>query len=139
LADTAAPAESVLKSTVEIDDPANPAIKYEFTIPGVAENIRLGMAAKAVRRRYDPTGSGDLVGIDQETLMLAWSCAAFETLLVSAGVKWPYTAGQDGKPAVDHTKFPVDKLDTVLMVGIQLDAELARFRAERTANWNTPR
>lgn len=125
-----------LKTTVEIDDPADPSVKYEFRIPGIADNMKLGLYARALRRQYDPSGSGDLNGLDAETAMLSWACAAFETLLTSAGAKWPYSKSPvDGKPIVDHTKFPMDKLDTVIAVGFRLDAELARFREGWTANW----
>jgi len=131
--------KSVLTNTVEIDDPADPAIKYEFEVPGFAKQMQLGMYAKAIRRKYDPTGVGDAMGLDGETAMLAWSIAAFELLLKGAGVKWPYSEGENKQPVVDHTKWAEDKLDVVLDVGVRLDAELMRFRQERTSGWNPDR
>jgi len=133
------PTKSVLTNTVEIDDPADPTIKYEFTVPGFVDQMKLGMYAKVIRRKYDPTGSGDLVGLDGETALLAWTIAAFEILLVGAGAKWPYSEGEDKKPVVDHTKWPHDKMETVLDVGARLDVEFLRFREARTAGWNKNR
>lgn len=128
--------EQLLNAVIEIADPEDASIKYEFRIPGTVEQMKLGMRARAIRRQNDPGGSGDLIGLDQDTAMLSWSFGAFEILLLSSGAKWPYSKAEDGKPVVDYTKFPSDKVDTVMFVGYKLDAELARFREKRVANWN---
>lgn len=129
--------KTILENTIEIADPEDPNIKYEFRVPGIKDQLTLGMKARAIRRANDPTGSGDLLGLDQETAMLSWSLGAFETLLTASGAKWPYSEDANKKPVVDYQKFPPERFDTVLHVGLRLDAEIGRFRKNWTANWKS--
>lgn len=129
---------SILNNTISIPDPADPNITYEFRVPSIKEQMALGMKARAIRRENDPTGSGDLNGLDSDTAMLSWALGAFEILLTASGAKWPFSEGPDKRPIVRYAKFPDDKLDTVLYVGYKLDTEIARFRKGWTSNWKPP-
>lgn len=102
---------------------------YVFAIPSVTKNIELGIRARAIRRKYDPSGLGDTAGLDMETAMLAWGCAVFEVLLKKASWEWPFTKDEKtGKPYVDSERFDGDKTDLILEVVSAYDQEYARFR-----------
>lgn len=126
---------SILNNMISIPDPADENIKYEFRVPTIKDQMALGMRARAIRRQNDPTGSGDLLGLDQDTAMLSWALGAFEILLTASGTQWPWSKDGEGKPIVIHSKFPDDKFDTVLLVGYKLDTEIGRFRKGWTSNW----
>lgn len=109
---------------------------FEFTIPGIATGIQLGIRARTIRRSYDPNGFGDEFGLDSDTADMAWGAAAFEVLLKSADAEdnWPYSKSPTGRPVVDHTKFPDGKEGVLLEVARKLRVDLAAFRAKRDSD-----
>lgn len=106
---------------------------FEFALPTIATQLKLGVRARSIRRAYDPLGYGEEVGLDEDTALLAWGSAAFEVLLVGCDAEsnWPYSKTEAGAPVVDYTKWPAERLDDVLEVARTLWGDLQRFRAER--------
>lgn len=102
--------------------------KYVFAIPTLADEIKLGLRERNIRREMDPASSGDVDGLDVSTILLVRAAAQFELLLRSASVAWPYTPGAGGAPVVDYRRFPSDKVQEVVQVSLDFQAALNRFR-----------
>lgn len=102
---------------------------YEFRIPSFEDEIRLGMHARAIRRKLDPNGDGSSVGLDLTTAILVRTAAVFEVLLETATTRWPYSANEKGQPVVDWSKWPKDKFEEASLVGMSFEEELGKFRA----------
>lgn len=120
--------------TVEIDGDT-----FEFEIPGYAAEIKIGIRERDIRRIYDPQSGGSASGLDFESGFLIRTAAIFETLLRKASVEWVFSAGADGKPAVDHTKWPKDKVILATKVGGEFQEKLTRFRSGGSADGNAAR
>ena len=107
---------------------------YVFRKPGIYYAIEMGYRAADVRRRAFPTGGGGFpgdFGLDYDAVSFARACATMELYLDRSDQEWPYSAGTDGKPMVDSSRFPSDREDTVRKVGNAFEAEMARFRTRR--------
>lgn len=121
----------LLKDTITVEvDGAN----YDFAIPGYSEEMRVGIRERDIRREIDPATRGSSDGLDYETNFLVRTAAVFEVLLKRASVEWPFSPGPDGKPIVDHKKWPKEHVTTAAKVGTQFGIELGRFRSGGTAD-----
>ena len=112
---------------------------YIFAIPGVADEIKLGLIERDIRRQmeldlFGPTGAvtGEPTG-DRGTDFVVRVAAQFR-LLLRRGPAWPYSNGVNGEPVVDFTKWPNNKVDTAFRVGMEFQNQLARFRSGGTAD-----
>ena len=103
--------------------------KYTFKIPGILVDLEIGGRAADIRRRAYPAGGGAIV--DTNAAYFSRAAAVMELYLTAATATWPFSAGEDGKPRVDVTKFPLEQVDAVYDIGNAFDAELARFRKPR--------
>lgn len=116
------PLSETITVTVEGDD-------YEFAIPSIVDEMKVGMRMRDIRRRINPNGDISDFGLDQSTLYFNRACAAFELLLrrTSASPPWPFSAGSAG-PEVNCEKFPREKAATVIAVYGGLQEKLLSFR-----------
>lgn len=102
---------------------------YAFRIPGIAYDLEVGYRAADIRRRYDPSGRGNLDGLDFAAARFAHCAALMELYLTEVDVvdHWPFTVGADGKPTVDHSKWPPKKASAVFAIGGAFAEKFARF------------
>lgn len=128
---TAAPAPSPLANTITVTVDGD---DYEFAIPSITDELKIGLRMRDIRRRLMPDGDISDIGVDQATLFMNRACATFELMLrkTSASPPWPYSSGASG-PEIDCTKFPPDKAATVVAVYTELQQKLLTFREKRPA------
>lgn len=127
----AAPQPDLLQTTLTVPVGND---KFEFRIPSLHDEIKIGGRVAALRRMNDPAWDGFTAGLDGATLMTLNACATFEVLLERASAQWCFTPGADGKPYVDSSKFPTDKVATVLQAYGGFDVALTTFRQSGFAN-----
>lgn len=108
--------------------------QYRFKIPTMAEYVSIGSRAAAIRRSQDPMRIGNISALDVETADTIWGFAAFEVLLDKTSIEWPVSKSDKGEPTVDHTKFPLSRMDELLEVVYALNQALVRFRAGGAAD-----
>lgn len=126
---SSAPATDILRNTLTI---SSDGADYEFRIPSLFDEMRIGVRMRDIRRRIDPSSDGSDIGLDQTTLYFNRACATFEVMLNKASVEWPFSQGKNG-PVVDCEKFPKEKAATVIAVYGELQEKLITFRAEGIA------
>lgn len=121
------PETEILKKTIDVQHNGD---TFTFRIPTYADELRIGIREKNIRRNLDPgDSSGSAEGLDSTTYFMVRTAAVFECLLESATTKWPWTeSGTGGAPVVDYTKWPTDKVGDAIAVGVGYNAEIARFR-----------
>lgn len=123
--------DDVLRTTLDVE---HNGITYTFAIPGFADELKLGVAERAIRRIYDPETGGSPFALDQTTSMMFQAAAVFENLLRNCDDTWPYTANEKGEPVVDHTKFSPDRVQEVTEVWIKFTALVDEFRKKRNSD-----
>lgn len=118
--------EEVLKDTITV---AHRDASYTFRLPGLYDEMKVGLQMRAIRQHI---GAGavniDANTLDYHTLTINRACATFDILLKSASEKWPYTAGENGMPVVDSSKFPPEKFEDVLAIYLAFETKLNTFR-----------
>ncbi len=118
--------DDILKDTLEVKVNGH---SYEFKIPSFADEIKVGMVAKSIRRELDDTGgTGSPEGLDYGTFLMIQTAAQMQILLRKADVEWPWSPGPNGQPVVDYRKWPLDKVDEASNIGFAFQSELSRFR-----------
>jgi|SRR6185437_4782257 len=120
--------DPALQDTIEVEHKGQ---KYEFRIPSLVEEIKLGMHERNIRRELDPESAGAAEGIDIATTMTVRAAAVFEVLLKSSTATWPFSHGPNKEPVVDFRKFPTDKAEEVAAIGLVFETKLQEFRAAR--------
>lgn len=120
--------QGVLQDTIEVEHRGE---KYEFRIPSLREEIKLGLHERSIRRELDPDSGGAAEGLDISTTMMVRAAAAFEVLLKSSTAKWPFSEGPAKEPVVDFRKFPTDKAEEVAAIGFAFETQLQEFRKAR--------
>lgn len=114
---------------------------YVFTIPSFADEIKLGLREREVRRKLERQVFGEnypATGMptgDNATEFLVRTVAQFEQLL-RKGPEWVYSRDQSGGPTIDFEKWPKAKSGVAVEVGVQFGNELARFREDGSAPRN---
>jgi hypothetical protein len=103
-------------------------IEYEFRIPSLADEIRLGMHERKIRRELDPDGDGSAEGLDNASSWMVRSAAVMEVLLVGASNQWPYSKGDQGEPVVNFRKWAKERVGEAAAVGLAFQAALDKFR-----------
>lgn len=123
--------DPVLTSTLDVSVRGE---LYVFRIPSFKDEIKLGLLEREIRRSmeaelYGPSGAatGMPTG-DTGTEFMVRVAAQFQHLLVK-GPAWVWSNGPDGKPVADYSKWPDEKVDTAIEVGVAFSNELRRFRA----------
>ncbi len=107
--------------------------KFVFRIPGILDEVKIGMASKKLRRKIDPdsVGVGEEWGLDPLTYDYLWTCAVFQTMLKS-GPPWVWGEAaakeQTSEPAVDPDKWPAEKANDALLIAGAWRREVDRFR-----------
>jgi hypothetical protein len=99
---------------------------YQFKMPSVRDDARIGSIARFIRAQDDPEHIGSADGLDFNTFIAYQAFATFQVLLLRATTDWPFTAGPDGKPVINPDKFP-DEAPVMEVYEGYLDA-LATFR-----------
>lgn len=107
---------------------------FTFRIPKITHDVEVGYKAADVRRRAFPEGRGYIDGLDYSAVQFSRYAAYLELYLTAATAEWPFSAGADGKPVVDSTKFPFEFQEDVYGLGAAFETELSRFRRPRAAN-----
>ena len=116
----------ILESTVEVE---NRGEIFEFRLPTVLDEIRLGSVAKRVRREADPEGSfGESEGIDPIAYAYGKAVSLFLVCLVRTSAKWVYAADKAGKPALNWQNWPPNVAERVLEISLAAEAAIATFR-----------
>jgi hypothetical protein len=118
--------------TVEIGPDAGSKDSYEFKIPTLWDEIKIGTQIEKLHRAIDPTWNGFSQGLDNNTLYTLRAAATLELLLLKASVTWPFTPDAKNEPVVDSGKFPEDKAAEAILVYSTFDDALARFRSGGT-------
>ena len=110
---------------------------YEFRIPSLLNYAQIGVRARDLRQSDSPMSSGSDVGLDPITRLLFEGFAVFEKFL-KAGPEWCWTKDDNQAPVCDSSKFPVDKLLTVLEVVRGFNEALEQFSGRRVGDGNAP-
>lgn len=103
---------------------------YQFKIPSVRDEARIGSIARFLRAQDDPEHIGTAEGLDFNTFIAYQAMATMQVLLLRASTSWPFSAGKDGKPVINPDEFPDDAPVMEVYEGY-LDA-LSIFRGEGT-------
>lgn len=101
---------------------------YTFRIPALYDEFRVAARAKDIRKATDPEWDGFDDGLSLNASWAIRAAAVFDTQLESTSATWVHTKGLDGKPVVDSSTFPPDKVDEVLFVHRGYLDAVARFR-----------
>lgn len=112
-------------------DPASPDPRdtYEFAIPTLHDEIRIGSRMRRLRAAIDPEWDGFTQGLDAGTSYTLRACATLEELLKTASVRWPFSPDAKGAPAVDSSKWSPRDAMTALDVFAGFTDELVKFRS----------
>jgi len=119
----------VLKSTLEVkvkDD------VFEFRIPNIHDEIKVGIRAKDLRRSLDDNWNTFDQGLDGEAMLELRACACMEILLVKSTARWPWTE-ENGKVQVLSGKFPAENFNDVILAYQGFQEALSTFRDKRVA------
>jgi hypothetical protein len=101
--------------------------EYVFNIPGIKFEMEVGYRSARIRRGADPEGIGSLAALDGMAANFAYNCALLE-LYIKAGPRWLFSPGADGKPVVNHEKWPPQNADLVWEVAAAFQNAYTRFR-----------
>lgn len=110
---------------------------FEFKIPGLHEEVRIGSRMNALRQKIDPEWDG-VTPLDFNTVSVLRACAVFETLLLRSSVEWVFSPGPQGKPIVDSSRFPPEKAREVVEAYEGYSEQLRTFREEGAADKPLP-
>lgn len=105
---------------------------YVFKIPGLMDDMRVGVRARNIRRQADPNDPGEF-GLSDEVVLQVRAMASFEELL-RKGPRWPWIADAQGKPLVDSLKFPDDRAGDVTAIYLLFLQQVNSFRLGRDTN-----
>jgi hypothetical protein len=134
--------DPVLQTTIDVTvDGAT----FIFRIPSFADEIKLGLRAKQIRRELEiemlgpnptqeqfMTVAGDPT-YDNATETYVRTACQFSVLLKQSDAEWIYSKDEKGLPVVDYRKWPDDKFNVIVQAGVNFSNQLSRFRAGRTA------
>jgi len=118
----------ILASTVEVE---NAGEVFEFRLPSVLDEIKLGGMAKRVRREADPESAGyggDFDETEQLSYMVAKAVALFVVCLVKTSAKWVYAADAAGKPVMAWQSWPPEVFQRVMEIAMAAQAAIVEFR-----------
>ena len=110
---------------------------FEFKIPTLYDEIRIGARMSEIRKNIDPAWDGFTQGLDGNTLYILRAAATFDVLLLRASQQWPFQKTATG-PVVDSGKFPENKVNDSLLIYQGFTEALTRFREGRTADEPKP-
>lgn len=110
---------------------------FEFKIPGLHEEIRIGSRMNMLRQKIDPDWDG-VTPLNLDSISVLRACAVFETLLLRSSVEWVFSPGPQGKPIVDSSKFPPNKAREVVEAYEGYSDQLRTFREEGAADKPLP-
>jgi len=124
------PEADLLKDSIEVNVKGQ---TYEFRVPSYMDEIKLGVRERNIRQDIEKEigetiTSGSADGIDNGTYFMVRVAAQFEVLLKKSSTRWPWTNDDKGNPIVNYKKWPNDKVNEAIEVGVAFGAELARFR-----------
>lgn len=125
----------LLENTVTVTGPKGDT--FVFKIPSLHDEFRVAARVKNIRKQIDPEWDGVEQGLDWWTMVGMQAAATFETLLVKASVKWPYTAGKDGGPVVDSSQWPLEVAEQPREIYRGFQEQVATFRAGGATDDNT--
>lgn len=124
------PATDILKTTLEVKVGED---VFEFRIPSIHDEIRVGARIKDIRRALDPSWNTFDQGLDGEALVELRACACFEVLLQRSSAKWPWSKDAQGKVVCDSSRFPTNKFNETLLAYQGFQEALSSFRSKGTA------
>jgi hypothetical protein len=107
---------------------------YEFKIPTVHDDIRVGTRVKALHRKLDPDYDGLAGGLDFNTQYNLRMCATFEILLLKSSARWPFGENPKGEVAVDTAKWLPEDAGLAGEVFGEFTDALATFRSGGNSN-----
>ena len=110
---------------------------FEFKIPGLHEEIKIGSRMNRLRQQIDPEWDG-MTPLDFNSATVLRACSVFETLLVRASAEWCFSPGPQGKPIVDSSRFPSNKAREVVEAYEGYNEQLRNFREGGTAGQALP-
>ena len=110
---------------------------FEFKIPGLHEEVKIGSRMIRLRQQIDPEWDG-VSSLDYNSLTVLRACAVFETLLLRSSVEWCFSPGPQGKPIVDSSKFPENKAREVVEAYEGYNEKLRNFRESGDSNKPLP-
>jgi hypothetical protein len=105
---------------------------YEFRIPDLYDEIRLGAREEAIHKKIDPAWNGtQSLSYTAQAALEAAAC--FDVLLNKASDPWPFEQTPSG-PVVNSEKFPRDKVVTTIEVWQGFMQALRTFRQGGDSN-----
>lgn len=110
---------------------------FEFKIPNLHDEIKIGSRMIKIRRSLDPDWDGTTELEYNESVILR-ACAVFEVLLQRSSETWIFTPDTTGKPVVDSSKFPEDKAMEVMDAYRGYGEQLRTFREGGVADKPLP-
>lgn len=133
--------DPVLKSTINVSVDE---WTFIFRIPSFADEIKLGLRSKQIRRELElellgpnPTPeqqmafTGGESTYDGTTEGYVRTAAQFSILLKQSSAEWIYSKDEKGNPVCDYKKWPDDKINVVMAAGADFSLQLSRFRSGR--------
>lgn len=120
-----------LKTTLEIPFKGE---TFEFRIPTVLDDIKVGSRIREILRKADPESMGQVAGLDWATFNKLEACAGFELLLKSSSAKWPWTENAQKQVIVDSTLFPAEHNEDITAIYQGFSEALRRFRNDRAVD-----
>ncbi len=115
---------------------------FVFRIPSFADEIKLGLRAKQIRRELEiellgtnptPEQTGSFTGgestFDNVTETYVRTAAQFSVLLKQSDAEWVYSKDDKGLPVVDYKQWPNDKFNIIVQAGVSFSQQLSRFRS----------
>ncbi len=106
----------------EITDPSEITVTskegntFEFRIPTVMDQGKIGIKAKNLRKLTFPDSDGSEEGLDPETMHLFRALALFSVALVKSDAEWIWTTDKNGKPYFDPMTVPSKYFNTIMEV-----------------------
>lgn len=103
---------------------------YEFRIPSIHDDIKIGARVKALYRKLDPEYDGDARGLDFNTQYQLRLCGTFEILLLRSSASWPFAANAaQGTVACDTALWRPEDAGLAGEVFNAFSEALGNFRA----------
>ncbi len=136
------PDDPILQTTIDVTvDGAN----FIFKIPSFADEIKIGLRAKQIRRELElellgpnptpeqaQTFTGGESTYDGTTEGYVRTAAHFSVLLKQSSVEWIYSKDDKGNPICDYKEWPDSRVNTIMRAGVEFSNQLNRFRSGGT-------
>jgi hypothetical protein len=120
-------ADDLLKSSITVRNIGRDKDHFQFKIPTIRDEIQISARADAIHKSLDPSWDGFTPGLDGMGMLELKACATLEILLEKSSAVWAFTQTLEGVK-VDHTKFPANRVNDVILAYQGFSEALQTFR-----------